>query len=111
MRSSTRPKDNSSINLQGAQSGTYAGLVIATTPSNTNTFTISSNAARTLLGTIYIPSALLSVSGGGTNVADQSAWTVIIAKGLQLSGSPNLVINDNYSGSTVPVPSGVGSSR
>jgi len=103
-------KDNAAINLQGAQSGTYAGLVIATTPNNTNTFVISSNAARTLLGTIYIPSALLSVSGGGTNVADQSAWTVVIAKGLQLSGSPNLVINDNYAGSTVPVPSGVGAS-
>jgi len=34
----------------------------------------------------------------------------VIAKGLQLSGSPKLVINDNYTGSTVPVPSGVGAS-
>jgi hypothetical protein len=42
-------------------------------------------------------------------VADQSAWTVVVAKSLQLTGSPNLVINANYSGSSVPVPGGVGS--
>jgi len=103
-------QDSSQIKLQGRQSGTYAGFVIATTPSNTNTFQISSNSARQLLGTIYIPNALLSVSGGTTNVADQSAWTVIIAKGLLLSGSPNLVINSNYANNAVPVPSGVGPS-
>ena len=101
-------QDSSQIKLQGRQSGPFAGFVIATTPSNTNTFQISSDSARLLLGTIYVPNAMLSVSGGSTNVADQSAWTVIIAKGLQLSGSPNLVINSNYGGSSVPVPSGVG---
>ena len=103
-------QDSSQIKLQGRQSGPYAGFVIATTPSNTNTFQISSDSARTLLGTIYIPNALLSVSGGSTNVADQSDWTVIIAKGLVLSGSPNLVINSNYAASAVPVPSGIGPS-
>ena len=101
-------QDNSQIKLQGRTSGPYAGFVIATTPNNTSTFQISSNSARLLLGTIYIPSALLSVSGGSTNVADQSAWTVIIAKGLLLSGSPNLVVNANYSGGSLPVPAGVG---
>jgi Flp pilus assembly protein TadG len=103
-------EDHSQIKLQGMQSGPFAGFVVATTPQNTNTFTISSDSAHLLLGTIYVPNALLSVSGGSTNVADQSAWTVIIAKGLQLTGSPNLVINSNYSSSSVPVPSGVGPS-
>jgi Flp pilus assembly protein TadG len=101
-------QDSSQIKLQGRQSGPFAGFVIATTPSNTNTFQISSDSARLLLGTIYVPNALLSVSGGTTNVADQSAWTVIIAKGLKLAGSPNLVINSNYGGTSVPVPAGVG---
>ena len=41
-------------------------------------------------------------------MADQSAWTVVVAKGLQLQGSPNLVINANYAGSNVPVPAGAG---
>lgn len=106
-KSNFKFQDSSQIDLQGIQSGPYAGLVIATTRTNTNTFEISTNSARTLLGTVYVPNALLSVSGGQTNVADQSAWTVVIAKGLQLSGSPNLVINHNYAGSSVPVPSGV----
>jgi Flp pilus assembly protein TadG len=103
-------QDHSQIKLQGRQSGTLAGFVIATTPNNTNTFVISSDAARLLLGTIYAPNAVLSVSGGSNNVADQSAWTVIVAKGLKLDGSPNLVINSAYTGSGVPTPAGVGPS-
>jgi hypothetical protein len=34
----------------------------------------------------------------------------VVAKSLQLQGSPNLVINANYSGSNVPVPAGAGNS-
>ena len=102
-------QDGSQISLQGRQGkSSYAGFVIATTRSNTGTFTISSDAARQLLGTIYIPSATLAVSGANNQVADQSAWTVVVAKAITLSGSPNLVINANYAGSTVPVPGGVG---
>jgi hypothetical protein len=100
--------DSSQINLQGRKSGAYAGFVIATTRTNTETFEISSAAARELLGTIYIPSAKLAVSGAGGAVGDQSAWTVIVANSIDVSGSPNLVINSNYAGSSVPVPSGVG---
>jgi len=100
--------DSSTINLSGSQSGTYAGFVIVTTRNNTNTFVISSTSARNLEGTIYIPNATLQVTGSGNTVADQSAWTVIVAQGLQLSGSPNLVINANYAASQVPVPGGVG---
>jgi Flp pilus assembly protein TadG len=100
--------DSSSIDLTGAQSGSYAGFVIATTRDNTNAFTISSNNARRLEGAVYVPSATLLVTGTSNNVADQSAWTVVVAKALQLQGSPNLVINANYANSTVPVPAGAG---
>ncbi len=48
------------------------------------------------------------MSGIGTRVADQSAWTVIVAKGVQIGGTANLVINHDYAGSPVPVPQGVG---
>ncbi|HEY2708974.1 MAG TPA: TadE/TadG family type IV pilus assembly protein [Caulobacteraceae bacterium] len=100
--------DSSTIDLTGSTSGPYAGFVIATTRTNTNPFVISSSAARRLEGAIYIPSSTLQVTGSGTNVADQSAWTVVVAKGLQMQGSPNLVINANYAGSSVPVPAGAG---
>jgi Flp pilus assembly protein TadG len=102
-------KDSSTINLTGRQSGTYAGFVIATTRANTNTFLISSNSAHLLEGAIYIPDATLQVTGTSNQVADQSAWTVVVAQALQLQGSPNLVINANYSSSSVPVPAGAGS--
>ena len=62
---------------------------------------------ESLLGVIYIPSARLVVRGTA-DVARESAWTVIVAKGLRLDGSPSLFINANYGASDVPVPSGVG---
>jgi Flp pilus assembly protein TadG len=102
-------QDTSSITLSGAQSGSYAGFVIVTTRANTNTFTISSTNARQLEGAIYVPDATLQVTGTSDTVNDQAAWTVIVAQALQLTGSPNLVINANYAGSSVPVPAGVGS--
>jgi hypothetical protein len=101
-------QDNSVITLSGEQSGNYAGFVILTTRTNTNTFTISSNNAKQLEGAIYVPDATLLVTGTGNQVANQSAWTVIVAQALQLQGSPNLVINANYSSSNVPVPAGAG---
>ncbi len=87
-----------------------AGFVIATTRENDHTFDISTSAARELLGTIYIPSAKLLIDGGSSKVADESAWTVIVAKALEMHGSPNLVVNANYAGSPTPVPAGVGPS-
>ena len=102
-------QDGSQISLQGREgNNSYGGFLIATTRSNTQTFTISSDAAHQILGTVYIPSATLAVSGTNNQVADQSAWTVVVAKAITLSGSPNLVINANYAGSSVPVPSGIG---
>jgi len=100
--------DTSSIDLTGANTGSYAGFVILTTRDNVNAFSISSNNARRLEGAVYIPSATLNVTGTSNNVADQSAWTVVVAKSLQLQGSPNLVINANYAASNVPVPAGAG---
>lgn len=100
--------DQSDIELGGRQSGPFAGFVIATTRANTQDFNISSNSARKLLGTVYIPSAKLHVTGQGNQVAEQSAWTVIVANAIQTDGSANLVINSNYASSAVPVPGGVG---
>lgn len=100
--------ERSDIDLGGRKSGTFAGFVLATTHQNTGVFEISSDNARRLLGTIYIPRATLRVTGSGNRVADQSDWTVVVAKAITLSGSPNLVINSDYAGSPVPVPTGVG---
>jgi Flp pilus assembly protein TadG len=99
----------STVSLSGRTSGPYAGFVIATTRANTGAFNISSTSAEKIEGAIYIPSATLNVQGVANKVAEQSAWTVVVAQSIQLSGSANLVINANYATSTVPVPGGVGS--
>lgn len=105
-------QDDSQIQLTGRKSGQYAGFVIATTNANTGTFEISSDHASKLLGTIYMPSATLAVSGTNSKVADQSAWTIIVAKSIKMTGSPDLVINHNYAGGgSIPVPDGVGPRR
>lgn len=97
------------IELTARKSGPLAGFLIATGRSNTKRFTISSDQVRELLGTIYIPGSELFISSSG-NVAQDSAWSVIVAKSLTLSNNPVLVINKNYVGSGVPVPEGVGPS-
>ncbi len=100
---------NSTVNLTARKTGPLAGFLIATGRTNTKRFTISSNRVRELLGTIYIPGSELFISAAG-NVAQDSAWSVIVAKSITLDKNPVLVINKNYVGSGVPVPEGVGPS-
>ncbi|HLI66998.1 MAG TPA: pilus assembly protein TadG-related protein [Caulobacteraceae bacterium] len=100
----------STVMLSGRTSGQYAGFVIATTRENTGTFNISATSAEKLEGTIYIPAATLHVQGTANRVAQQSAWTVVVAQSIQLSGSAHLIINSSYATSSVPVPNGVGAS-
>ena len=101
-------QDQATVNLGGRKSGTFAGFVIATTRQNTGNFQISATSAEKLEGVIYIPSATLTVDGISNKVAQQSAWTVVVAQSIQLNDSADLVINSNYAASSVPVPQGVG---
>lgn len=99
--------NQATVRLTARKSGPFAGFLIATSRDNTKTFKISSTNVSQLLGTIYIPNAALDVSSTG-NVAQDSDWSIIVAKQLSLSNGPTLVINNNYIGSGVPVPKGVG---
>lgn len=95
------------VNLDGRKSGPYAGLVMGAMRDNQQDFVVSADHVESLLGVIYVPSARLIVEGSA-DVARDSAWTVIVAKEVQLKGSPSLFINANYDASDVPVPDGVG---
>ncbi|MBB5745210.1 pilus assembly protein TadG-related protein [Brevundimonas variabilis] len=99
--------DNAKVTLDGRRSGRFAGFVMAATRNNTQDFIISSDNVESLLGVVYVPNATLLVDGTD-DVARDSAWTVLVAKAIELKGSPSLIINANYAGSTVPVPQGVG---
>jgi len=102
-------RDNSRISLQGRKTGKLAGFVVITTRDNIRDFHMDSGRVEEMLGTIYIPNARLVIEGS-QKVAEESDWTVIIAKQVNLKGSPSLVVNANYATSNVPVPVGVGPS-
>src|SRR4051812_12627737 len=100
---------DSTISLSAPKVGSMAGILFFEDRSAPllRTFAISSDNARKLLGTIYLPRGMLSVDANNP-VADQSAYTVIVSRQLRLSAGPNLVLNANYSSTDVPVPDGVG---
>lgn len=70
-------------------------------------YRIISDNARTMLGTIYLPKGRLVVDATRP-VADQSAYTVVVASQINLYEGPNLYLNANYNNTSVPVPKGVG---
>ena len=97
----------SGVSLVGATSGPFAGFVIVAARDNVSTFNISTTAAKVLEGIVYLPNATLSIPGDAP-VNNEANWTVIVAKNISVSGEAELLLNTNYSSSTVPVPSEVG---
>jgi Flp pilus assembly protein TadG len=100
---------DSSISLTAPKTGDMAGLLISEDRSNPEDqkFNILSNDARMLLGTIYLPQGRLYV-GANKPVADQSAYTIVVARMFNLSEGPTMVLNTNYGATDIPVPDGVG---
>jgi hypothetical protein len=98
---------NAKVTLTGRRSGSWAGFVLVSTRENEADTTLSSSFVDKLLGIIYLPNSNLFVNAKG-NVAEDSLWSVVIARSIALAGDSTLVINDNYGGSGVPVPKGVG---
>ena len=98
---------NSKISLTGRTLGDWAGFVIVATRQNDEDMEISSSLVDKLLGTIYVPDATLVINASGA-VAEDSKWSVIVAKEIALDKNAKLVINSDYAGSGVPVPMGVG---
>jgi len=68
------------------------------------THIISSDNAHLLLGTIYLPKGRLRISTAKP-VADKSAYTAIVARQLELTLNPTLVLNSDYSATDIPAPS------
>ncbi|MBX9931741.1 MAG: hypothetical protein K2Y56_09425 [Methylobacterium sp.] len=72
-------------------------------------YRIISDNARMLLGTIYLPAGRLVIDAKNP-VADQSAYTVVVARLVNLYEGPNLILNARYGSSDIPLPEGVGPS-
>ena len=67
---------------------------------------IGSNNARNLVGTIYLPLGILFVDANAP-VADNSAYTALVVRSLQLSEGPKLVLHSDYQSTDIPVPDGL----
>lgn len=97
------------ISLTAPKDGPLAGILFfedRNAPAD-RTHYILSDDARVLLGTFYLSRGTLNVASL-LPVADQSAYTAIVAKKLQMAGNPTLVLNADYTATDVPVPAGVG---
>ncbi len=98
---------DSTISLEAPQSGVMAGLLMfAARDLDKERFKIMSDDARVLLGTIYLPASELYVDAGSP-IADNSAYTAIVADTMRLYGGPHLILNTGYDQTDVPVPHGI----
>jgi Flp pilus assembly protein TadG len=97
------------VHLTAPTDGVMAGMLMLENRAraSTETYSILSSNARTLLGTIYLPMGRLHVDSL-MPIADASAYTAIVSRYLNMSGSPQLVLNANYALTDVPVPDGIG---
>ena len=99
---------DTTIDLGAPKDGELAGMLFFENPLSADgrNFTIKSEHAQRLLGTIYLPGGKLEIDSKA-DVAAQSAYTVIVANQIQVKGA-NLVVNSDYGGTDVPVPDGIG---
>jgi hypothetical protein len=95
------------VDLEGRKSGPLSGFLLITARDNTNDLELWSDNIDNLLGVVYAPGAKQQVDGK-EQVAEDSDWTVVVAKTIELKGSASLKLNTNYTSSLVPVPEGVG---
>ncbi|MFN8919377.1 MAG: hypothetical protein ACK5XZ_05895 [Hyphomonadaceae bacterium] len=102
--------ESSKISLTGRTASEWAGFVIVASRDNEEDMEISSMLVDKLLGTIYLPNAQLVNNAPGA-VAEDSKWSVVVAKDIFLDKKARLVINTDYTGSGVPVPLGVGDKK
>ncbi|MDP3257822.1 pilus assembly protein TadG-related protein [Bosea sp. (in: a-proteobacteria)] len=100
---------NAKVVLDAPKDGPLAGLLFFEDRTVTigREHMIKSNYVSNLTGTMYLSRGTLVVDA--TNeVAQQSAFTLIVVKKLYLSANPKLVVKSDYRSSAVPVPKGLG---
>lgn len=103
-----RFEDKSAISLAAPESGAMAGVLIwqSKSASGIDKFEIFSNKVDRLVGTIYLPDSDFIVSATD-EVAEDSAYTAIIAKRIALEKNATLVLNTDYNLTPVPTPPGI----
>lgn len=96
------------IAMTGAITGDMAGLLFFEdrSVSQGRLHRINSANANNLTGTIYLSQGKLRIDPN-SSIAQNSAYTAIIANQVEIDEGPTLVLNTNYGASNVPVPEGI----
>ena len=99
---------DTTVEMTGAATGDMAGLLFFEdrTVSLGRTHRLNSANAHKLTGTIYLPRGRLRIDPNNS-VAQDSAYTAIIANEVEIDEGPTLVLNSDYGASNVPVPDGI----
>jgi Flp pilus assembly protein TadG len=102
---------SATVNLGAPKDGPMAGILFFgdRNADDLREYKITSDNARILLGTLYIPNGVFTIDAKSP-VADQSAYTAVVARRIDLKHSPNLTLNTSYYATDVPVPEGLGPS-
>ena len=100
------------VNFSAPASGDLAGMLFFEDRYHNRSYVneINSPNIKALVGTIYLSKSefRVSIHGGGTgNVAQESAFTVIVARKITLNGNSNLVLNTDFAATDVPVPESI----
>ncbi len=92
------------LGAKSTASGFFATFADLSALSKMRRHRIKSNNTRKLLGTLYLPNSVLQTDANAP-VADESAYTAIVARQVWLLEGPHLVLNSDYAATDVPVPS------
>lgn len=84
---------SSEIKISAPTTGDFAGLLIYSPISNTNTMKINGNSNSTLTGTVLMPGAAIVVNGNNSQL--QKANSQLIGYSVELSGSSDTQIEMN----------------
>jgi Flp pilus assembly protein TadG len=100
---------NARVDLTAPKDGSLAGLLFFEDRSAPllREHQIKTNFANNMTGTIYLSRGRFVVDATN-DIAQQSAYTVIVSRQLWLTRWPKLTLNTMYSKSDVPVPKGLG---
>ena len=102
-------KKQTTISLTAPKDGVLAGILVfedRDASSKVAKHQITSDNARLLLGTIYLPNGTLRIDSERP-VSDKSAYTAIIARQVELDEGPTLYLNSDFDATDVPVPEGL----
>jgi hypothetical protein len=92
----------STVSLTAPKDGPMAGMLMFGARSQSGmVHEILSDNARQLLGTIYLPTGELSIDANKP-IADQSAYTAIVAQKVLANSGPTVTLNTNYDQTTCP---------